>query len=288
MHLKNDRPTSDLLFCIHKRRYLNVLVSGQQSDWIENLPFPNFSELSGEWKDRSEFIADSIQNLWFEIDEEDLKSGRCDSSFFFAPQEGLGPLGLVDITNEVYRRPTYTPGFKNSLKTLFQVADFISGQAEVIQIGQMRSRGESGFRLFIQGVQRDLMQGILSKFKKDEHNHQKLWQLWGDIDQYGGRAEINIDIGERLGEKIGLESYFPTWEKARGFLNAQVAQGRASKLAARALVEDVEGFRNVKGRLKPFFSHFKVNYLPSEAQYLKAYIAFNDIRNTPLVTRTHH
>ena len=168
------------------------------------------------------------------------------------------------------------------------MADFIGDEAEIVQIGQMRSRGESGFRLFIQGLHKDAMQQLLTKFGKRDEGQQNLWKLWSDIELHGGRAEVNVDIGIRMGKKIGLESYFPTWEQAKTFLNSQVLQGRASKMAAQALINDVEEFGNVKGDLKPFFSHFKVNHTPTEKQYLKAYIAFNDIRNTPLVTRTHH
>ncbi len=288
LHLKSDHPATDLLFCVHKRRYLNDLISGQKTDWNVELPFPNFEELTVEWKGRTEFISNSISNLWFEIDEKDLSSGRCDSSFFFAPQAGLGPLGIVDIANEVYRRANDPPGFNDSLRTLFELANFIDGQAEIVQIGQMRSRGESGFRLFIQGMNRGLMQSVLEKFDYEEMELSKLWRLWDDIELNAGRAEVNLDIGSAMGSKIGLEAYFETWDKAQAFLNTQVTQKRATDMAARALINDVEGFGGTNGKLQPFFSHFKVNYAPSQEEYLKAYIAFNDTRNTPMVTRTHH
>lgn len=286
IHL-DDSLKTDFLFCIHKSKQLIQLAESVKRDTL-HVPFRKFSEFAQAWNDPHNFLHKTINNFWFEIDEEELVHTPSRTSFFFAPNPNHSPLALCDIVQEVLSYDEGVAELKPAFKCLFQAAHVLPEHAKIMQVGQMKSRGEKGFRIFVQGLKKDDLKTFLDDMKYAQFYKSNYAQLYQDMIDHGAKVELNFDLGQKIGPKIGFEAYFDDWRAAVGYLNHQVDLGECPQTSAQVLKETVDRFNDIQHDLSPFFSHFKRNHHPEKSSKLKAYLAFSNQTSTPKVRRTPH
>jgi hypothetical protein len=269
------------------------------------------ADFAVRWADPSFPLYRAVDNVWLEFDVDGAPPVIPIPSVFFAPQ----PSG-----QEGARGVAYEPNLDGYISTIETVIQFLSGNElpprklemlsdcfralssveHVFQVGLMLSRGAEAVRLCINNLRS--VEGIV------EYLAGVGWpccgaDVLGVLEPIGSLVDyvcLDIDVGETVHRKIGLECYFdgnkqPKTEPRWGvFLDSLVQDGlctadkRAALLAYPGYVaENAEGIpwpralrrasHLLGGRSLSTFirtlHHVKIVYQPGEGLEAKAYLA---------------
>jgi hypothetical protein len=272
-------------------------------------------DFSAYWAEPSSPLYHAVDNVWLEFDIDGPVSDVPVPSVFF----GLLANVQRDVTHEVnvdrYQATAETAirllaGSESQprmLETLSYCFHALSPEEQVFQVGLMLSRGAGAVRLCIRlrSVERIVEYLARVGWPGDEA------ELRGVLDPLArsvDRVLLDIDVGESVGAKIGLECYFdgnrqpgrePRWGT---FLNSLVLQGlckvdkREALLAYPGYVDqNLEGMpwpaalrrasQLLGGRSLSTFvrslHHVKIVYRPGDLPEAKAYLAGNHHWHTP-------
>jgi hypothetical protein len=270
------------------------------------------------WADPSSPLYDAVDNVWLEFDVDGPFPEVPVPSVFFGLQE-KGQADATGATDEQNgSRETAGKAIRllaggeprpRMVETLSRCFRALSPDEHVFQVGLMLSRGAEAVRLCIR---------LRSVERVVEYLAEVGWtggeavldDVLGQLARSVDIVSLNIDVGETIGPKIGLECFFdgnrqPKREPRWGtFLDALVRSGlctadkREALLAYPGYVDEKamdvpwpaalrRASRLLGGRSLSTFvrslHHVKIVYTPGEPLEAKAYLAGNHHWHTPAV-----
>jgi hypothetical protein len=272
-------------------------------------------DFAARWAEPSSRLYHAVDNVWLEFDINGPVPDVPIPSVFFGLPMNVQPDATHEPDVDRYRATAETPIRLLSedeppprmLQTLSSCFRALSPDEQVFQVGLMLSRGAGAVRLCIRlrSVERivEYLAGV--GWPGDEAG------LRGVLDPLArsvDRVMLDIDVGETVGAKIGLECYFegnrqpgrePRWG---AFLDSLVLQGlctadkREALLAYPGYVDQnahgvpwpgallrtsqLLGGRSLSTFVRTFH-HVKIVYRPGKPLEAKAYLAGNHYWHTP-------
>lgn len=272
-------------------------------------------DFAASWAEPSSSLHDAVDNIWLEFDIDGPVPDVPIPSVFFGLMTNVQPDAAHEPDADRYRATIETarrllsedeppPRMVQTLSTCFRA---LLPEEQVFQVGLMLSRGPGPVRLCIRlsSVERivEYLAGV--GWPGDEAVlREVLDPLASSVD----RVLLDIDAGETVGAKIGLECYFdgnrqpgrePRWG---AFLDSLVRQGlctadkREALLAYSGYVDQnapgvpwpaalLRTSQLLGGRSLSTFvrslHHVKIVYRPGEPLEAKAYLAGNHHWHTP-------
>jgi hypothetical protein len=311
-------PTADFLVCCRASQGAPNLLSGQMPDrdlpaLLVNHPvWQRIRSFSTEWSTPESAIADRIHNIWLEFDVNGVPDSIPVPSVFIGPENLQTANPAVDKS----QMPDHCAWLTDSVLPLLlggelhpalkaQIArclNLLPPGACMFQVGLMLSRSSSITRLCVRGVSRKQILEYLRVLDYDTSNGQ-LHSLLELLSPMVERIDLDMDVGDRVLPKIGLECYLPADTSAiHQFLNHLVSCGLSSPEKAEAL----ESWRGVAherltpeiwprdllalsgflgGRAHSTFArwlhHVKIVYQPGLPLQAKAYLAVQHLWLAP-------
>jgi hypothetical protein len=267
------------------------------------------------WAEPSYPLHDTVDNVWLEFDIDGPVPDLPIPSVFFGLLTNIGTDTTQEPDADRYRATVETAMRLLSgsepqprmLETLSHCFRALWPDEQVFQVGLMLSRGAGAVRLCIRlrSVERIVEYLARVGWPGDEAG---LRGVLDPLSRSVDRVLLDIDVGETVGAKIGLECYFdgnrqpgrePRWGS---FLNSLVHQGLCTPDKREALLAYAGYFdQNAPGvpwpeallrtsqllggrSLSTFvrsLHHVKMVYRPGEPLEAKAYLAGNHHWHTP-------
>jgi hypothetical protein len=282
---------------------------------LDNPVWRRVQDFAGRWADPASPLYGAVDNVWLEFDVDGpARDIPVPSVFFGLLANGVEGEGFEraleearETTLRALRLLSGTEPPPRVLETLTGCFRALSPGEQVFQVGLMLSRGAAAVRLCIQ----------LGALKRAvEYLAEVAWPgsgtgllgVLGPVARIVDRVYLDIDAGETVHPKVGLECYFdgnrqprtePRWETLLGHL---VANGLCTPEKREALLaypgyadeekatvswpeEPRRASRLLGGRSLSTFirsiHHVKVVYQPGEKPEAKAYLAANHHWHTP-------
>jgi hypothetical protein len=272
-------------------------------------------DFSAYWAEPSSPLFHAVDNIWLEFDIDGPVPDLPIPSVFFGLMTNVQTDATHESSVDKYRATVETAirllsGSESQprmLETLSRCFRALSSDEPVFQVGLMLSRGASAVRLCIRlrSVERIVEYLAEVGWPGDEAG---LRNVLDPLARSVDRVLLDIDVGETVGAKIGLECYFdgnrqpgrePRWD---ALLNSLVLQGlctadkREALLAYSGYVAQnapgvpwpgalVRTSQLLGGRSLSTFvrslHHVKIVYRPGEPLEAKAYLAGNHHWHTP-------
>lgn len=277
--LHSSLKTSDFLFCISDpyqcSNYFNdsICSSGHGSDTPSFLPAIN--DFAALWYRQESLTFKNLVNIWLEYDFEDIQRSDLRYSFFFAPAQGMHPLMIVSVTNEVINTLSKKHLSKATISHLLHCISNIPSPGWPSQIGRMFARNDDSLRLFIQQIP---LQGIMDYLEKIGYPYSGdilLNDLLNDCYTLADHVDLDIDVRDSTGDGIGLECSFREMKSALLFLDHLFSKGLCTWEKHDALSAYLSNLTsNSKEGLCAFFSHFKIAWHPQHKIKTKAYLGY--------------
>jgi hypothetical protein len=180
------------------------------------------------WSDTTSIYHEVIDNLWLEFDYPPPGSDTTAPSLFLgftqAAQSSLHLSEIEHVNDPGYRwipeaieQLRQCPLPKSVGHMLTRLLRHLPPTAKIFQIGIMLSRPEEAIRLCIQGIPLDQLASFLVSL--DWHGSietlNSLIEGFPDVD----RINLNIDLSDRLLDKIGIECYFGKLNQETAFVD---------------------------------------------------------------------
>ncbi len=268
----------DLLICFHQYESLKKFIEIQFEHKLNaDKCIHSINELvkvAQIWENK---FTTQIHNIWLEFDSKDIFQEKVKYSFFYAPNLSANILENALVNAELYQCVMGVSLNKEVSKNLVHCYKLLIHGSYISQIGMMKARDLQGLRLFIQHVTNipEYLESIDYPFS----HHRNLLQLLDLGKKWNSQVELDIDITEKIQDKIGLEYYFSNSESALGFIKDCQISGYCDKNIFNKLKS--ETYINIHHSLENYskcFSHFKINFHPELVPLTKAYIGYKKIQ----------
>jgi len=245
-------------------------------------------------------LGGELMNTWLEFDIASDADALVEPSMFFGthpPAPGADPRGQLAALREalaVLDPPALHGHRGRALETLLAA---LPRGCHVFQVGAMWSRGQAAIRLCLRGVEHVAVPALLDVLD---------WPGDGDdvavlLDTFGAhasRVDLDLDLGTRIGPKIGLECYLGTDAATAArlaALSAALVRVDACTPAKAAALDAYQGLtlqdaapahwpphlaalaraggRGLSSALCRWVHHIKLVHEPGQALTAKAYLA---------------
>jgi hypothetical protein len=311
-------PTADFLVCCRASQGAPNVLSGQMPDrdlpaLLVNHPvWQRIRSFSTEWSDPESAVADRIHNIWLEFDVDGVPASIPVPSVFIGPENLQSAKPAIDMSQMPDRCAWLTdsalplllggelpPALKGQIA---RCLNMLPPGARMFQVGLMLSRASSLTRLCVRGVSPTQIVEYLQVLDYDTSSGQ-LHALLELLSPMVERIDLDMDVGDRILPKVGLECYLPVDTSAiHQFLNHLVSCGLSTPAKAEAL----ESWRGVAhersnpeiwprdllalsgllgGRAHSVFArwlhHVKIVYQPGLPLQAKAYLAVQHLWLAP-------
>lgn len=291
VQLGSESSTADLLLCISNPDFFSDYVNSEIKNISENkfdddtlIGLESFSRF---WSEKNHLQVQPVNNIWFEFDYNEIGKNSPKACFFFGPKLSINKLEMLLLTKEIFQRIFQKNIEPFTLKALLGIYHILGEDQFISQIGMMNSRGDKNLRLFIQGKDKFWIPKLLSEMDYPFAGKSDFKMQLDECNKLASTVDLDIDIYETIGNKIGLECYFKSTDKALLFLEQLTQKGLVLQHKAYALKEYLLRLKTYKSRLfQPFFSHFKLVYHLSNGFYAKAYIGYVNHKLLPNVIQT--
>ncbi|GCL37975.1 hypothetical protein SR1949_30880 [Sphaerospermopsis reniformis] len=303
-------PQSDFLICTDAEASERKILASENGELLPELIsapiWQQINQFSKEWQSQVSILHEKVNNIWLEFDINDYQGDLPLPSCFFGAESlysRKSPHGNI-ADNDSYEWITrnafpllVNANLPESVEATFcNCLDLLPPEAYVFQIGLMLARNiKNQVRVCIRNISPveitaylqqigwtgapDILQGFLT-------------ELSGLVD----RIDLDIDVGESVAPKIGLECYLlqqpklePKWQL---FLNYLVDRNLCLSSKQAALL-DYPGFireKNYQGIWPSYLAkdlqennsesvffrrihHIKIVYQNDQPQLAKAYLA---------------
>jgi hypothetical protein len=246
-----SEPLADFLVCCRASQGAPNYLSGQIPDrdlpeLLVNHPvWQRIRSFSREWSDPESAVADRIHNIWLEFDVDGVPAPTPVPSVFIGPEN----LQSVDPAVDKSQMPDRCAWLTDSALPLLlggelqpasrgQIArclNLLPPGARMFQVGLMLSRASSITRLCVRGVSKAQILVYLEALDYDTSGGQ-LHALLEVLSPLVERIDLDLDVGDRVLPKIGLECYLPADTSAmHQFLRHLVSSGLSTPAKAEAL-----------------------------------------------------
>ncbi|MES2797290.1 MAG: hypothetical protein V4683_15060 [Bacteroidota bacterium] len=275
IQLSNDENKADFLLCIHNFKVFYEVISNEifikkfDKETAEGL------QCFANWMFANKGTAQTICNIWIEIDHGDLATTQPKLNFFLGPKTNTNKLEILLATEQTFKLLYNKQVAATTLKLLLEIYSKLRNQSFISQIGMMNARNNESLRLFIQKIDREDFLPLLNRIEYKYITDNQLVKLINICLQNTKHTDLDIDILEKVKENIGLECYFDTIKQAILFLQLLFKEklctldnyiNLTTHLTSMSIDED--------GDFQHFFSHFKISYKPSIGADAKAYIGY--------------
>jgi hypothetical protein len=311
-------PTADFLVCCSASQGAPNVLSGQIPDrdlpalLVDHPVWQRVRSFSTEWSNPESAVADRIHNIWLEFDVDGVPAPIPVPSVFIGPanlQSANPPVDKSQMTDRcAWLTDSALPlllGGELHPALRSQIArclNLLPPGACMFQVGLMLSRASSVTRLCVRGVSKKQILEYLQVLDYDTSSGQ-LHALLELLSPMVERIDLDMDVGDRVLPKIGLECYFPGDRSAvHQFLNHLVSCGLSTPAKADALESwpgvvhersnpeiwprdllALSGF--LGGRAHSAFArwlhHVKIVYQPGLPLQAKAYLAVQHLWLAP-------
>ena len=244
--LDENQPTADLLFCgTQEEGHVALLATQSQSagfpEYLLRVPaWQQIRDFCTVWENSHSPLHGKLINCWLEFDVAGSDYPWSPSFFFGLPPLLPGMRAESDLTV----REALTQLAPSSLasargKQLDTVLDRLPETAYAFQIGVMLSRSVEAIRVCIRGMTTEELVPYLERIEwpGNVSDLQAVIQRYGPLCE---RVDLDIDVGSRIGHKVGLEFSFgrdaSTITRMEQFLSCCVEDQLTSSLKADALM----------------------------------------------------
>ena len=216
--LGTHKPTADFLTCTSASEAGREILAGSNNHLI-NLPdsliekpiWSNIRNFCHHWSKKDSPLHEKIRNIWLEFDiDESLNTVPLPSCFF-------GPENIYSVQSDNYNSyqwvnqealklllgKTISPKVE---KQLFNCFNLLPKEAYVFQVGVMLARKSELVRICIRNISVENILNYLTQINW-QGDINELKTLLNDISNLVDRIDLDIDVGEFVYPKIGLECY---------------------------------------------------------------------------------
>lgn len=264
---------ADFQICISDASYWSFY------DFLSTNPFGHeiwkrFQTLVSRWVDVRDPVHSLIQNIWLEMDAEQMRSELPVPNFFFGPIENLKTSDFLNVVCLIFSVLGIEVGEGERL-TICKIHSSLPKGAWIQQVGKMSARpGKQPIRLFINDISKDELTPFLRII-----GYQFNWDILNALveELYHIFDFINVNVETEFAQrknKIGLEGYVYQWDRWR-------LQNALSYFSKNGLLDDRYRERlnayfdacNRKEYLhKEFIHHFKISYSSTGSLEIKLYV----------------
>ena len=314
--LGEQSPRSDFLVLVRASNGRDSLAGlHPKSSLPENLMadqiWQRVQDFGARWADPASPLHSAVDNIWLEFDVDGPVGAIPVPSIFFGPPtndaQGEAFDRALETTAQALQRLSGAELPPRVIETLTRCFRAFSSSEHVFQVGLMMSRGAEAVRLCIQVGTLERAVEYLAEVGWPGSGTD-LRRVLEPVTRIVDRVCLDIDVGETVQPKVGLECYFdgnrqprtePRWEELLDLLVANglcTPEKRETLLAypgysdeKTATVPWPTALRQVSqllgGRSTSTFvrtlHHVKVVYRPGEPPEAKAYLAANHHWHTP-------
>ncbi|MEO1374752.1 MAG: hypothetical protein AAFW70_10610 [Cyanobacteria bacterium J06635_10] len=221
--LGNNTSYTDFLVCAGAYEAGKKVLGNE--DCSINLPsllmqepeWQNINNFSQSWNNTSSPLHNLVYNVWLEFDIEEIVSNHPIPSAFFGviPTEnkrGIKQVSKINYHPHQWVTETALPLLLNRQlpekvkEKVLQCFDNLPQDAYIFQIGLMLARKVDAVRLCIRNIQ---LQAVIPFLKSMNWLGctDNLSQLLKELENVVDRIDLDIDVGENIYPKIGLECY---------------------------------------------------------------------------------
>lgn len=217
--LGNPKPTADFLLCIFKNKYGQQILANPHTGknqlpkaWLNHPTWKNIINFAQNWAAETHPLFQKMDNVWLEFDIEEEKVDTIPiPSFFFAPYDAAKKVFLKKQASvdtilmglKIIKAGDLDNVVEQSLKKVIQA---LPAKAYVFQVGTMLSRPIQTYRVCIRDISASAMPIYLKKIGW-EGDFKNLCKLLQTLYTFVDRVDVDIDVNESVGTKIGLECY---------------------------------------------------------------------------------
>lgn len=302
-------PQSDFLICTDAEPSESKILASENGELplalISAPIWEQINQFSKEWQNQVSILHQQVNNIWLEFDINDYHSDLPLPSCFFGAQSLYSRKSPhVNIAENRYEWVTgkalpllLNDNLPESVAANFcHCLDFLPQEAYVFQIGLMLARKiKNQVRVCI----RNISPGEIPEYLQEIGWTGSVDILKGFLRELSGlvdRIDLDIDVGETVAPKIGLECYLleqpklePRWQLFLNYLvdrNLCLSSKQAALLAYPGFIRE----KNYQGVWPSYLSkkvrenssevvffrrinHIKIVYQEDQPQLAKAYLA---------------
>ena len=206
VHLGRAEAQVDTLVCVKaatggRERLAASLVPAAGEPWRQDL-----QTFLAAWAAPGTPWSERVENVWLEFDLVAPQLPQPAPSLFFGAHRLVGA-DEPELLRELLRASAVLRGGALGSATLDlarHVLRLLPPQAAIFQIGQMMARPGAPLRLCLRGIPGSAIAGYLAELGYSDRRRD-IEELVAAILDFGGEIDVDLDLGDRLGERIGFE-----------------------------------------------------------------------------------
>ncbi|MBD2387082.1 hypothetical protein [Cylindrospermum sp. FACHB-282] len=230
-----QKAQADFLICLDASEAGRKILG--EDDYVVKLPdflmqhhiWNRIYEFGKHWNNDTSALYEKVNNMWLEFDVDDSHPDIPVPSCFFGPQPVYAPAHTYSDTPAYLYPHTWISQIalklllKQDLSSavehqLFQCFDLLPKNAYVFQVGVMLARKSDAVRICIRNISPEEILNYLEQLNWSGSIEQ-LSIILNELSSLVTRIDLDLDIGEVISPKIGLECYFekqpkqePKWQ----------------------------------------------------------------------------
>lgn len=209
--LGNNLPEADFLVSLNsslnRRDSLDDIFRNE--NYSDDEVWCSIKHILEKWQDKKNFIYHRLDNLWLEFD---IRRGNFFTpGFFFAP--------MIYENSKYNRSEQYLEIFKRVFacfnmqptESVIRLTKIIPDDSHIFQVGLLPARSKELQRFCLSDVSSDFVEVLLPalSYNADVIEVKKVLK-W--LQEISDRVEIDLDLGNKSGSKIGFECYMKKGE----------------------------------------------------------------------------
>lgn len=300
---------SDYLFAVSSKNHerdalLSILEKNNFPDELNNnSSWKSVKEFTQKWSEPDSLLNERISGIWLEFDTSESLSDFPIPNFFFQTKKiridtEKDEQEFSWLTKEVIPILIRKKLSKRIENNLIESIKKLPKGSSVFHFGTMLSRNNAGIRIVINRIKPEELLNYLHSIGWN-HENQILIELLDELSKYISRIILQVNISEKIDEKIGIECSFTIdkyhteteWEKFLDFLEhnnfcktekkeaiLNFVGAEFSRFQEGLSIEEYMPSVMLSEHSKPkalvrYLSHIKIVYSPNEPIVVKAYPA---------------
>ena len=223
VHLARPEERVDTLVCVKaetggRERLMRAVASAGNEGWRRDL-----GRFLNDWSNPAELWAARVANIWLEFDLVAPQLDQPPPSLFFGNDRLIGAdePKVFGESPACQRHPARRGTERTGDGRCPRVLRCLPDGAVIFQIGQMLARPNAPLRLCIRDLPPDLVGPFLADLGLGRRRHE-LEDLLGRLAAFGGDVDLDLDVTDEIGARIGLEWSPPPSPEARLDAEAQM------------------------------------------------------------------